>query len=186
MARLVADETRKGCVLAMDLQKDALESTSSLLDRSLTADEVLFSCSSSDHIPTTDFAINYIDHFCILIILGMFCSNCNSFKKLQPFPPHNAYIYVRKTCSWNFLCLSMSIEVSWCKKVIAHWPLNHPGTCFCFDKLYMCVLCSVLPTYACSFTKELLFFFSWYVLVSIYWKRVEASLIILYETLAIS
>lgn len=99
MARLVADDTRKGCVLAMDLQKDALESTSSLLDRSLTADEVLFSCSSSDHIPTTDFAINYIDHFCILIILGMFCSNCNSFKKLQPFPPHNAYIYVRKTCS---------------------------------------------------------------------------------------
>lgn len=65
MARLIADDTRTGCVLAMDLQKDALESTSSLLDRSLTADEVLFSCSLSDHIPTTDFAINYIDHICI-------------------------------------------------------------------------------------------------------------------------
>ncbi|KAH6777150.1 S-adenosyl-L-methionine-dependent methyltransferases superfamily protein [Perilla frutescens var. hirtella] len=39
MLRLIADDSRKGRVFAMDLQKDALESTSSLLDRSLTADE---------------------------------------------------------------------------------------------------------------------------------------------------
>lgn len=40
MARLIADDTRRGCVLAMDVQKCALENTSSLLDRSLAADEV--------------------------------------------------------------------------------------------------------------------------------------------------
>ncbi|KAK4398746.1 putative rRNA methylase YtqB [Sesamum angolense] len=39
MLRLIADETRRGRVYAMDLQKDALESTSSLLDRSVSADE---------------------------------------------------------------------------------------------------------------------------------------------------
>lgn len=41
MLRLIADGTRRGRVYAMDLQKDALESTSSLLDRSVSADEVL-------------------------------------------------------------------------------------------------------------------------------------------------
>ncbi|KAI3456676.1 hypothetical protein Pfo_013339 [Paulownia fortunei] len=39
MLRLIADDTRRGRVYAMDLQKDALESTSSLLDRSVSADE---------------------------------------------------------------------------------------------------------------------------------------------------
>ncbi|KAL0353396.1 UNVERIFIED_CONTAM: hypothetical protein Sangu_0920900 [Sesamum angustifolium] len=39
MLRLIADETRRGRVYAMDLQKDALESTSSLLDRSVNNDE---------------------------------------------------------------------------------------------------------------------------------------------------
>ncbi|KAL3820910.1 hypothetical protein ACJIZ3_006815 [Penstemon smallii] len=39
MLRLVADEKRKGRVYGMDLQKDALESTWSLLDRSITPDE---------------------------------------------------------------------------------------------------------------------------------------------------
>ncbi|KAK4439559.1 putative rRNA methylase YtqB [Sesamum alatum] len=39
MLRLIADDTRRGRVYAMDLQKDALASTSSLLDRSVTADE---------------------------------------------------------------------------------------------------------------------------------------------------
>ncbi|KAL1559891.1 putative rRNA methylase YtqB isoform X1 [Salvia divinorum] len=37
MARLVADDAGRGRVIAMDLQKSALESTSSLLDRSLTS-----------------------------------------------------------------------------------------------------------------------------------------------------
>lgn len=41
MLRLVADETRKGRVYAMDLQKVALENTDSLLDRSVNPDEVL-------------------------------------------------------------------------------------------------------------------------------------------------
>lgn len=40
MLRLIADDTRRGRVYAMDLQKDALESTSALLDRSVTAHEV--------------------------------------------------------------------------------------------------------------------------------------------------
>ncbi|CAA2986682.1 rRNA methylase isoform X1 [Olea europaea subsp. europaea] len=39
MLRLVADETRKGRVYAMDLQKVALENTDSLLDRSVNPDE---------------------------------------------------------------------------------------------------------------------------------------------------
>ncbi|XP_011095715.1 uncharacterized protein LOC105175089 [Sesamum indicum] len=39
MLRLIADDTRRGRVYAMDLQKDALESTSSLLDCSVSADE---------------------------------------------------------------------------------------------------------------------------------------------------
>ncbi|KAG8386638.1 hypothetical protein BUALT_Bualt03G0169400 [Buddleja alternifolia] len=39
MLRLIADDTRRGRVYAMDLQKDAIESTSSLLERSVSADE---------------------------------------------------------------------------------------------------------------------------------------------------
>ncbi|KAL8461902.1 hypothetical protein ACS0TY_033104 [Phlomoides rotata] len=39
MLRLIADDTRRGRVYAMDLQKDALERTSSLLDSSLTSHE---------------------------------------------------------------------------------------------------------------------------------------------------
>ncbi|KAK6123884.1 hypothetical protein DH2020_042375 [Rehmannia glutinosa] len=39
LLRLIADDACRGRVFAMDLQKDALESTSSLLDRSVTADE---------------------------------------------------------------------------------------------------------------------------------------------------
>ncbi|XP_042045055.1 uncharacterized protein LOC121791069 [Salvia splendens] len=42
MARLVADDAGRGCVFAMDLQKSALESTSSLLDQSLTPHQVGF------------------------------------------------------------------------------------------------------------------------------------------------
>lgn len=41
MVRLIADDTLRGRVYAMDLQKDALERTSSLLDSSLTSREVL-------------------------------------------------------------------------------------------------------------------------------------------------
>ncbi|KAL6567627.1 hypothetical protein OROGR_001295 [Orobanche gracilis] len=39
LLRLIADDNGRGRVFAMDLQKDALERTSSLLDRSVTADE---------------------------------------------------------------------------------------------------------------------------------------------------
>ncbi|KAL7088319.1 hypothetical protein ACP275_13G120900 [Erythranthe tilingii] len=39
MLKLIADDTRRGRVYAMDLQKDALESTSSLLDRSVSTHE---------------------------------------------------------------------------------------------------------------------------------------------------
>ena len=44
MARLVADDAGRGRVFAMDLQKSALENTSSLLDQSLTPHQVIFSC----------------------------------------------------------------------------------------------------------------------------------------------
>lgn len=41
MVKMVADKSSTGRVYAMDIQKAALESTSSLLDESLDSDEVL-------------------------------------------------------------------------------------------------------------------------------------------------
>ena len=40
MLKLVADDSGKGCVYAMDIQKDALDNTSSLLEESLNQDQV--------------------------------------------------------------------------------------------------------------------------------------------------
>lgn len=41
MLKLIADDSGKGCVYGMDIQDSALESTSSLLDRSVSPNEVL-------------------------------------------------------------------------------------------------------------------------------------------------
>jgi ubiquinone/menaquinone biosynthesis C-methylase UbiE len=46
MVKMVADESARGCVYAMDIQNDALENTSSLLEESLNPNEVLLSHSS--------------------------------------------------------------------------------------------------------------------------------------------
>lgn len=70
MLRLIADDTRRGRVIAMDLQKDALQTTSSLLDHSLTAHEVLLFCS---FISNFDYALRTA--FRIADILTAFCSN---------------------------------------------------------------------------------------------------------------
>ncbi|KAB1217222.1 hypothetical protein CJ030_MR4G021099 [Morella rubra] len=40
MLKMVADESERGCVYAMDIQKDALENTYSLLEESLNPTEV--------------------------------------------------------------------------------------------------------------------------------------------------
>ena len=40
MVKMVADESARGCVYAMDIQNDALESASSLLKESLNPNEV--------------------------------------------------------------------------------------------------------------------------------------------------
>lgn len=45
MVKMVADESGSGHVYAMDVQKEALESTSVLLDESLSEKEVSFSLS---------------------------------------------------------------------------------------------------------------------------------------------
>lgn len=41
MLKLVANDSGKGCVYGMDIQDSALESTSSLLDRSVSPNEVM-------------------------------------------------------------------------------------------------------------------------------------------------
>ena len=40
MLNLVADNSHQGCVYALDIQKDALDNTSILLEESLNSDEV--------------------------------------------------------------------------------------------------------------------------------------------------
>lgn len=47
LLKMVADDTRKGRVYAMDVQKVALENTSLLLDQSVNSDEVLLPLFSS-------------------------------------------------------------------------------------------------------------------------------------------
>lgn len=44
MLKMVADESGRGCVYAMDIQKDALVNTYSLLERSLNPNEVPLFC----------------------------------------------------------------------------------------------------------------------------------------------
>lgn len=41
MLKMVADESGRGCVFGMDIQRDALETTSSLLDESVELEEVI-------------------------------------------------------------------------------------------------------------------------------------------------
>ena len=78
MVKMVADESARGCVYAMDIQNDALENTSSLLEESLNPNEVLLSHSS---IYIFYFLFFYLrvfqcaQHSCMQLILGVYSIN---------------------------------------------------------------------------------------------------------------